>query len=106
MLPAVLSIKTSLKAAVSADIADGRNLETLNTTSLCRAPILRIRPQDGIEGKSCERKGAQSKSVNSVADGKGIATRVMSQLQSHEIRRVAESTVCRLNPAIYVLWSS
>jgi hypothetical protein len=55
MLPAVLSIKTSLKAAVSADIADGRNLETLNTTSLCRAPILRIRPQGGIERKSCEK---------------------------------------------------
>ena len=92
MLPAVLSIKTSLKAAVSADIADGRNLETLNTTSLCRAPILRVRSQDGIGRKS----------VNSVADGKGIATRVMSQLQSHEIRRVVESAVCRPNPTIYV----
>ena len=102
MPPDVLSIKTSLKAAVSADIADGRNLETLNTTSLCRAPILRIRPQDGIERKSCERKGEQSKSVNSVADGKGMATRAMSQLQSHEIRCVVESAVCRPNPTIYV----
>ena len=102
MPPAVLSIKTSLKAAVSADIADGRNLETLNTTSLCRAPILRIRPQDGIERKSCERKGAQSKNVNSLADGKGMATRVMSQLQSHKVRCVVESVVCRPNLTIYV----
>jgi len=103
MPPDVLSIKTSLKAAVSADIADGRNLETLNTTSLCRAPILRIKPQDGMGKEELrKKKGAQSKSVNSVADRKGMATRATSQLQSHEIRCVVESAVCRPNPTIYV----
>jgi hypothetical protein len=82
-------------------MVDGKNLETLNAISLCRAPILRA-SQNEIERKSCERKSAQSKTGQSGADGEDMAVRAMSQLQSHEIRRVVENAGCRLNPAIYV----
>ena len=54
------------------------------------------------KGRVAKEKGAQSKSVNSVADGKGMATRAMSQLQSHEILCVVESAVCRPDPTICV----
>ena len=94
--PAVLSIKTSLKAAVSADIVDGKNLETLNTISLCRAPILRM-SQNEIDRKSCERKSAQSKTAQSGADTKDMVARAMFQLQIHETCRVVENAVCRLH---------
>jgi hypothetical protein len=61
--------------------------------------------QNEIERKSCERKGAQSKTGQGGADAEDMVARAISQLQSHE-KAMRSAVLWRApyagSPTIYV----